>query len=195
MDTDPLSGIGSNKLDPKTPEEVLAVRTGQDLNAYRAEKLERLEIAKAAERHMFVDPFEWPSIEFNWNLSVDAQRFTLDGCSLDSFTKYFPRGLRLGWVELKPFDDKLCLHNRREPVELWTVGDKKKLAMAIEYISRGKPITPPLVSPLPDGTQVCLSGGNHRYTVAKFSNQTLLPIYVDPEKVEAISNIVMISWT
>lgn len=177
-----------------TMEEVLAILDGEDLEVYRAQRLERDKIAEEAERYRLVTPSQWPSLEFNWDFSVDAQRFALDGCKPDSFTKCFPLGLRLGWVSLQEFDAKLSLQNKRELAELWDVGDQEKLAMAIEYIRRGKPITPPLVAPIPAVQQVCLGGGNHRYTVAKFSGQVALPIYVDPEDAERIEAIVAIRW-
>jgi hypothetical protein len=194
MTNDSLDDIDLAALNPMTTEEALAVLDGEDLDVHRAQRLEHEEIAEEAERYRLVSPSEWPSLEFNWDFSADAQRFTLDGCKPDSFAKCFPLGLRLGWVSLPEFDAKLSLRNRRELAELWDVGDQGKLAMAIAYIRRGKPITPPLVTPIPAEKQVCLGGGNHRYTVAKFSGQVELPIYVNPEEAEKIAAIVTIRW-
>ena len=41
---------------------------------------------------------------------------------------------------------------------------------------------------------MCLGGGNHRYTVAKFSGQIELPIYVAPKEAETVSAIVTVRW-
>lgn len=194
MDDDQLDDFDLGALGPMTMEEALAVMDGEDLEVHRAQRVERDEIAEEAERYRLVSPTEWPSLEFNWDFSVEAQRYTLDGCKPDSFTKYFPRGLQLGWVSLQEFDSNLSFQNRRKLSELWTVGDEGKLAMAIAYIRKGKPITPPLVAPIEGQRQVCLGGGNHRYTVAKFNGQIELPIYVDPKEAEAVSAIVTVRW-
>ncbi len=190
-----LDKIDLEALGPLTGDEALAILDGQDLSVYRAEQVELAEITKEAEHHMFTAPSKWPSLEFNWDLGLDARRFTLDGCNPENFTKHFPQGLLLGWVELKDFDAKLSPQNWRAYKDLWTAGDPKKLARVIEYIRRGKSITPPLAAPLSEKNQVCLVGGNHRYTVAKFTNQHLLPLYVDPDKIEEISTIVTIDWS
>jgi hypothetical protein len=178
-----------------TMAEALAVLRGGDLEAHRARQLEYDEIAKEAEQYRLLAPAQWPSLEFNWDFRAEAQRFALDGCQPDSFAESYPLGLRLGWVSVEAFDSKLSLQNRRALGELWKVGEKNKLAMAIAYLRRGKPITPPLVLPLPAQKQICLEGGNHRYTVAKFSGQIELPIYVDPSKAEALGAIVTVRWT
>lgn len=194
-----MSGNRLDKIDlaalgPMTTAEAIAFLNGEDIDVLRAQQQERDEIAEEADRYKLVSPPEWPSLEFNWDLSASAQRFALDGCKPESFATSFPNGLRLGWVSLKEFDAKLSRINRRALVELWDVGDKEKLAMAIAYISRGKPITPPLVHPIPAEKQVCFGGGNHRYTVAKFSGQIDLPIYADPEEAERIAAIVTVRW-
>ena len=194
MCTDRFSGTDVVALGAKTTQEVSAALNGKDLNIFRAEQLERQNIALEAERYRNLDPSEWPVLKFEWDFSNDAQRFTLDGYEPDSFATLYPQGLRLGWVALDQFDAKLSIQSRRELPELWTVGDQGKLVMAIEYIHKGKPITPPLVVPLSKANQICLIGGNHRYTVAKFSKQISLPFYAAPEDAEAISAIITTRW-
>lgn len=123
MSTDPLRDIELATLFRMTTEEFLAVSDGQDLATYRAEQLERQEIAKEAERFLLLPPSDWPSLQFNWDYRDESQRFTLDGCKPDSFPKVFPQGLRLGLVVLQEFDAKLSLQNKRELEEVWTLGD------------------------------------------------------------------------
>ena len=194
MDAGRLDDMGLAAHRPMTGEEVLAVLAGHDLHVFRAERIECDMIAKDAKRYKRIDPSEWPSLDFNWDFSPEAQRFALDGCTAECFAKDYPRGLRLGWAVLEEFDAKLSRQNRRDRDELWDVGDEDKLTWAIEYIRRGKPITPPLVAALTQNEQVCLVGGNHRYTVAKFSSQSELPIYVDPDEAEAVNALVTVRW-
>jgi len=172
----------------------MAVINIKDLSTYKAEQVNHDDINKKAKRHKRLDPSEWPILDFKWDLNFDAQRFALDGYKIENFQKDFPRGFCLGWVLLQELDDKLCKHNRRERHELWKVGNPDKLARAIEYICRNNLITPPLVAPIPEQNLVCLKGGNHRYTVAKFSYQKCLPIYIEPENCESINSILNIYW-
>lgn len=194
MDNDTFDAVALAALGPLTLEEVLAVLDGQNLEAHRAQQLEQADIAEEAEQYRLVSPSEWPPLEFNWDFSEEGQRFALDGFTIESFANCCPSGLRLGWVTLKEFDAHLSTFNRRELSELWTVGDEGKLSRAIAYIRRGKPITPPLVNPMPEAKQVCLGGGNHRYAVAKFSMQLDLPIYVDVRNVEAVGFVLPVRW-
>lgn len=195
MGIDRLNDIDFSATGGITTEEVLALLHGEDLNIHRAERIEREEIAKKAAAHVLTAPSEWPSLAFNWDFRAVAQRFALDGCKPEYFAKCFPQGLQLGWVSLHEFDERLILQNRRELTELWTIGDPKKLAFAIEYIRRSKPITPPLAAPLSGKNQVLLEGGNHRYTIAKFKGLIEIPIYVDPENAGEMSRIVPIRWS
>jgi len=43
-------------------------------------------------------------------------------------------------------------------------------------------------------TEVYLVGGNHRYTVAKFSGLVELPIYVEPELADEVAAIIPVRW-
>lgn len=190
MGVDCLGDIGSPELGPVTRMELLVTFNGGDLNLHRAEQSKNMEVEEEARKYMNMDPSEWPSLEFKWDFRKEAQRFALDGIDLETFVSDYPQGLCLGWILLSDFDEKLDFYNRRELKDLWTVGDRDKLCKAIAYIRRGELITPPLVAPLLDRNRVCLAGGNHRYTVAKFSGQEKIPIYFDPNDAGAISTIV-----
>jgi hypothetical protein len=133
-------------------------------------------------------------LKFNWDLSISGQRFALDGVKVDEFQKYYPDGFCLGWTTLKELDEKLCYHNRRVGLdELWSLGDERKLAFVIAYLASGRPITPPLISPLTN--EICLHGGNHRYTAAKFGGVKDIPVYAEPSNIPALSDIVSIRWS
>lgn len=190
MGVDCFGDIGSPELGPVTRTELLVTLNGGDLNLHRAEQSKNMEVEEEARNYMNMDPSEWPSLKFKWDFRKEAQRFALDGIDLETFVSDYPQGLSLGWVLLSDFDEKLDCYNRRELKDLWTVGDRDKLCKAIAYIRRGELITPPLVVPLLDRNRVCLAGGNHRYTVAKFSGQEKIPIYFDTNDAGAISAIV-----
>ena len=145
-------------------------------------------------------PEKWPALNWNWDFSAKAQRYVFDGMPPPRFTAAYPAGLRLGWVQVVPFDAKLSNFNRRNGLdELWALGDQGKLAEAIAYIRRRHPLTPPMVAPVqiaggPAAREVYLVGGNHRYTVAKFSGLVDLPIYVDRKHAAEVSAIVPVRW-
>ena len=138
---------------------------------------------------------EWPNIQFKWDISKASQRFSLDGCTKENFEQYYPQGLLLGWVSLSDFDAKLCHYSRRDTAqELWACGCQWKLSRMIEYLAQGRPISPPLVKPTMNSSEIIFLGGNHRYAVAKALNINNIPILVSPQHAESLSCLCVISW-
>lgn len=181
-------------------DEVLCEHHGFDLSEMRAEREVRASVQQEAEVYLGLLPEAWPELAWRWDFSPKAQRYVYDGVSPPDFAAAHPVGLRLGWVHVGDFDAKLCHFNRRNGLEeLWEVGDQRKLADAIAYCRQGHPLTPPMVAPVRAEAGVCVAelylvGGNHRYTVAKFSGLVELPIYVDPQLAEAVAEIVPVRW-
>ena len=181
-------------------DQLICERDGFDLEEMRAERAVRELVRNESEAYLSLMPESWPPITWNWDFSAKAQRYVHDGASPRNFAASHPSGLRLGWVRIEQFDAKLSHFNRRDGLgELWEVGDQRKLAEAIAYGRQGRPLTPPMVAPLgtekaESATEVYLVGGNHRYTVAKFSGVVDLPIYVDPEVADAVAAIVPVRW-
>lgn len=181
-------------------DQISCERDGFDLEELRAERVVRESIWREAPAYHGLAPEAWPGLTWNWDFSAKAQRYVYDGLPPPKFKAAHPNGLRLGWVLVEQFDTKLSHFNRRNGIsELWALGDESKLAKAIAYARQGRPLTPPMVAPLPTekadrATEVYLVGGNHRYTVAKFSGLIELPIYVEPELADAVAAIIPVRW-
>lgn len=189
MPSQPMS-----KTTPQSYEEALALMKGRGLELFRKDQAlyDRLRIE--AQRYADLPPDEWPSLSFNWDLDPDSQRFALDGVDPAKFTEQFPSGLISGEVELSRFDTKLAHSCRRNgPEELWSLGVKSKLALAIAYAANGLPVTPPIVRPWEE-REIIFVGGHHRYAVAKAIQLETLPIYARPEDRAQIDAIVPVQW-
>lgn len=162
---------------------------------HNAEKNEEwLEIQAESENYLNLPPDQWPAIKFNWDTSDEGMRYTVDGFSIEKFREEYPKAFRLGEVSLTDFDQKLCRYNRRDcNEELWDLGFPSKLAFLIAYLHRGLPITPPLVF-VTEQNEFMFRGGHHRYAAAKASQLAKIKIYVEPEHVSAVENLVEVSW-
>ena len=174
-------------------DKVLADNSGETLADYRVNKMLRLRISSEANQYIETDSSDWPPITFNWDLSEEGQRFSLDGENELSFKNQYPEGLILGTVELDALDKKLCHFSRRDEGELWTVGSKSSLAYLIVYLFEKRPISPPLVKPHLMG-EVILMGGHHRYAIAKEIGEKYIPIYVEPKYRKEIDKLMEIDW-
>jgi len=181
-------------------DQMLCEEEGLDLAEMRAEGVAHAGVQEESDAYLGLMPDAWPALSWNWDFSARGQRYVYDGMPPSSFAAAHPAGLRLGWVQVEQFDARLSRFNRRNGLgELWELGSQSKLAQAIAYCRRGHPVTPPGVGLAwaEDGevaTEVCLVGGNHRYTVAKFSGLVDLPIYVDPTLADAVAAIVPVRW-
>ena len=116
-------------------DEIFAKIEGISVEEYRANASERERISRLAEKYIDSDSSHWPKVHFNRDLSVDGQRFSLDGTKEKEFSDWYPNGFLLGFVNLTEFDKKLCRYSRRDEGELWEVGFKDKLANLIIYLS------------------------------------------------------------
>lgn len=158
-----------------TTDELLAVLNSEDLEKYLNEKARRKALENEAEKYRKLDPAQWPKLQFNWSLDRASLHESFDGWEAKEISKHYPVGLLIGWVKLQVFDEQLCLYNKRRNIdELWSCGSESKLAYMLAYLSHSNPISPVVVGIATDG-QVCLHGGSHRYTAAKFSRETKFP--------------------
>lgn len=174
-------------------DKVLADSSGETLEDYRAKKELRTKISRQASQYINTDSSLWPLITFNWDLSKEGQRFSLDGENEVSFKTHYPEGFTLGKVELNTLDKKLCHFSRRNEGELWKVGCKSSLAYLIVYLSQKRPISPPILNPNIN-SEIMLQGGHHRYAIAKEINEKYIPIYVEPRHKKEINQIIEVSW-
>ena len=180
-------------LGSMTTEEVLAIMDGDSPEEAKAWTALNADLLAEGRGYRDSPPSKWPALTFNWDLSLEGQRFALDGVKLDGFQKSHPHGLRLGWVDVVDFDSKLCHFNRRDENELWSIGSATKLAKAIAYLRRGLPITPPLVAPVNGKDELHFHGGNHRYAALKaVGRETAFPIYVASEDFETVARIITV---
>ena len=152
---------------PLTFEEHIALLNGESLDSYRLKAAKREKLNAESDHYPRLHPDQWPQLIFNWDPSLNGQRFSLDGVSTQDFFKSYPQGFRQGWVKLAELDLKLCAFSRRDGVqELWEVGSSSRLAYLIAYLAHGLPISPPFVEPLVSN-ELILRGGHHRYAAAK----------------------------
>lgn len=179
---------------PQTYEELLAELDGVSPEEYRRDASLRERLGQAGEKYRRKPPSDWPSLKFNWDLRPESQCYTLDGVKPSEFSSHYPNGFILGYVSIKEFDEVLCHFNRRNLSELWDCGFESSLCYIIAYLEEGLPITPPLAAVTPSN-EICLHGGNHRYTAAKFSGLDTIPIYIDPEHKAGLSKLVPVSWS
>ncbi|MFQ2355930.1 transcriptional regulator [Aeromonas dhakensis] len=139
------------------------------------------------------EPKNWPPVKFNWDYSHKSQIFCFDGLSQSSFEELYPDGLALGRMCLNEFDQYLCHFSRRDGNELWKLGCQSKLARMIVYLSKGHPITPPIIAPVKNNKVIFL-GGHHRYAVAKAKDIKEISLYASPNHVRKISEFMNVSW-
>lgn len=174
-------------------DKILANNSGETLEIYRANKILRSTISDKANQYIETDSSGWPPITFNWDLSEEGQRFSLDGENESSFKNHYPEGFILGKVKLDTLDKKLCHFSRRDEGELWSVGYKSKLAYLIVYLSEKRPISPPILKPH-IGNEIMLQGGHHRYAIAKEIGEESLPIYIELKYKKQIDSIIRVDW-
>lgn len=159
-------------------DELFASLEGMPVDIYRKQKAFKNDIRAKAEKIKNLPVESWPKIQINWDVSKEGQKFCLDGVKKEEFEKHYPEGFYVFWICLDAFDDVLCHYSRRGEDELWNVGSQSKLAEMIVYLSEGHPISPPLAIPLKDSNEIALSGGHHRYAVAKAIGERTIPICV-----------------
>lgn len=184
-----------SNLIQRTTEELLAELDGVSLEEHRRESQLRERLRQIGERYRGKPPSEWPNLTFNWDLRSESQRFALDGAMKPlEFSCQFPDGFALGYVDTREFDNALCAFNRRNLSELWEVGSESKLAYILAYLEEGLPITPPLVGTTTAKNELCLHGGNHRYTACKFGGLVRIPIYASATSQAMVSKLTPVCW-
>lgn len=177
--------IGAPKA--MTTAQVLDMLRGELPHDFR-ERANRRAKAKKLEGLNIVD---WPSFEVRWDLSKEAQHFSLDGETAADFLKSYPEGFRLAWVALEELDENLTEFNFRGPEEVWGVGDNRKAAGVLLDWIEGRAVSPPIVHPV-ENKQVCLGGGNHRLAVARAKGEVTVPILCAPHEWTAIEAVLQL---
>lgn len=160
-------------------DELFALIEGISVDIYRQQRAFKNDIRNKAEKVRNIPVEDWPTIKINWDLSKEAQRFCCDGMKQEEFERFYPEGFYVYWVCLNDFDSVLCHYSRRDEGELWAVGLQSKLAEMIIYLSEGHPVSPPLAVPNEYSDEIILSGGHHRYAVAKAIGEKRIPICVE----------------
>ena len=179
----------------RTFEEIIAEINGISLEEHQEDMKQTKRHMKRGQQFRRLPPDKWPKLIFNWDLTLEAQRFALDGSKPKEFLEQYPNGFLLGRVATAEFDKVLSNYNRRNDLaELWECGSELTLCCMLAYLEEGLPITPPLVSVTEYG-DLCLLGGNHRYTAAKFSGETSLPIYATSDQRPRIQSLIEVSWS
>jgi len=162
-------------------DELFASIEGISIDVYRTQRAFKNDIRDKAETVRNLTAEKCPEIKINWDLSRASQRFCCDGLKKEEFEKYYPKGFFTYRVCFGDFDSVLGNYSRRDEGELWSVGCKSKLAEMIIYLSEGYPISPPKASYVKETNKIILSGGHHRYAVAKAIGEKEIPICVDED--------------
>lgn len=165
---------------------------GISVDVYRQQRAFKNDIRNKAEKVKNTPVEDWPEIKINWDLSKEAQRFCCDGMKQEEFDEYYPNGFFIYWVCLDDFDSVLGDYSRRDEGELWAVGSESKLAEMIIYLSEGHPISPPISSYVTETNKIILSGGHHRYAVAKAIGEKNIPICMDMDNKIEIEKLIKI---
>jgi hypothetical protein len=174
--------------------EFVAELSGEDMDEWRRIRdiRQRLEPTVVA---LIDKPInEWPTFQIQWDLTKEGQRYTLDGCSQESFEKQYPNGLQVRWITLNDLNRVLCDYNRRTIEETWEVGSKRSLANNIAWAGDRQPVTPIYIkqnSFFPE--QIKLEGGNHRYAMVNAMQVTILPVLVEQEDIAIIEKIITLN--
>lgn len=77
-------------LGPMTTEEMLAIMDGASPEEAKARTALNAALHAEGLGYRETPPSKWPALTFNWDLSQEGQRFTLDGVKLDDFQKSHP---------------------------------------------------------------------------------------------------------
>lgn len=165
----------------------------EDPGEDRKERAMRQSICADSHKYLWVPVSEWPPIVLKWDISKESQRFSKDGLSPEEFNKWYPHGFCLGYVALSEFDMRLCFFSRRKDRELWKIGDPYKLAHLIGYLAEGRPISPPLATPM-TSQEIVIEGGHHRYAIAKAIGESEIPVYVTPRKKSDLASLLRVQW-
>lgn len=116
-------------------DQIHADKASQSIEEYRKKKTQRMRISEQSKKYIGRPSSEWPEIFFNWDISKEGQRHSLDGTNQKDFAESYPEGFLLGHVFIENLDAKLCHYSRRDDGELWEVGCDAKLAFLIVYLS------------------------------------------------------------
>lgn len=164
----------------------------QPLEEYQKEQQIQQHIRTEACKYKNLPKTEWPTLSFNWNLSPEFWHKSFDGDSQSDVNSKYPEGLLLGLTDLISFDDYLHTNSKRNDTELWDFGCESKLAEMIAYLHRHYPISPVAVTIVEE--KIVIMGGNHRYTVAKFSSQSNFYFICSSNDKNALDSIINIQW-
>ncbi len=176
-------------------EEAIALIDGESLEEARASVSLRSRQSKVAETLRDTRPESWSFQQVCWDIRKASQHFCLDGVKRREFALHYPQGFLLGWVSTEVLDCRLSKFSRRTDDELWSVGNPRKLAYLIAFLSDGRSVSPPLVKPVGNGT-INLSGGNHRYALARALRQTPIPICAERAHQEALTELLAgVTWS
>ena len=174
--------------------ELLAVMAGENIDEVRAETALRERLQKEAQKYVNASVERWPFRPIQWDVSKEAQRFSLDGCNKKDFEEHHPDGFAMGWANTAEIDSLLCAFSHRADHELWAVGSASRLAYLIAYIADGRMVSPPIMKPLEDGT-IVITGGHHRYAIAWALRLSRIPICACSQHQARLAAILGIEWT
>lgn len=141
-------------------------------------------------------PSQWPKLHFNWDTSSTAYLHTVDQ-PLGLLPKDhvpFEYKLSIGWVTLSEVDAWLFPYSRQDHVaDFWKRGQSHKFNRLLRHLADGKPISPPMLEVVESG-HLFLTGGHHRYAIARVTQVQELPFFVEETARDQVAGIVPIRW-
>ena len=161
---------------------------------------ERARTWRESERLIDLPPAEWPHLTIRWDFAWSSAHHSLDGMSRVDFDKHYPAGsLSLVCVPISAARRVFCGNVRREDEELWSLGDKHKLARALLWWIEGNRMTPPFLRIVRNGADfnlpdcVTFNGGHHRFNICAAYGLDRFPAYIESADLEEL--IAMIPGT
>jgi hypothetical protein len=160
---------------PLTSAEALEMlQTNISYEEVKVRSAERARINRLAEKVEGTPLAEWPPFDVVWQLDPAQFYFVFDGAEPGSVR---PDKLRmLNDVPIAKIDSVLTPYWHRRADEVWSVGDARKAARVIVHWSEGRAMTPAIVAPTEDHSQLVIPGGNHRLAVARAGGIVRVPV-------------------
>jgi len=144
-----------------------------------------------------LSPSQWPELQFNWDTSPTAYLHTVDPPSglLPGDHVPYEYKLSLGWAPLRSIDENLSAYSRQDHMkDFWSRGQPHKFARLLNHLSRGEPISPPMLKIVEVGP-LFLAGGHHRYAIARVVGIRELPFFVESTIRDQVEGIIPVRWS
>lgn len=168
--------------------------TNKEKKEYEKQLLDQLDQTKknsdfdSYKKYIGLDIKDWPKFKIDWDHDPNNFYYALDSRDPNHFKNEYPKGVSLATVKLEDLDTQLNSNSRRTNEEIWDTGDTS-VASSINHWVKGKKMTPPIIEVHKNGTELVISGGNHRLAVCRAINESIVTILVPNDQKKKVSKI------